>query len=135
VSREVDLPHFGVLLPSAVQAIAVAALTVVAIALVIYLARRRRDDFLASAAAVVAGGVLASPHALPADLVLVALALAVWARARWFDWLGLSVVAVVCALTPPPVPAVAGVLLVGWVCLRASGVTSPSPELATASPR
>src|SRR2546429_9434558 len=87
VSREVDLPHLGVLLPDAAQTIAVACLTVVAIAGVVWLASRRRDDFPAAASIVIAGGVLAAPHALPADLALVALALAVWGQARWVDWL------------------------------------------------
>ena len=123
-SREVDLPHLGVLLPGQAQTIAVAVLTLVAIALVVYLARRRRDDFRATAAVLVAGGVLAAPHALPADLVLVAVAMAVWGRARWFDWLGLSVAALVAALTPAPVPAVVGIALIGWVCVRAAGVAS-----------
>src|SRR5438876_730208 len=123
-SREVDLPHLGVLLPGQAQTIAVAVLTLVAIALVVYLARRRRDDFRATAAVLVAGGVLAAPHALPADLVLVAVAMAVWGRARWFDWLGLSVAALVAALTPAPVPAVVGIACIGWVCVRAAGVAS-----------
>ena len=132
ISREVDLPHFGVLLPGPLQSIGVAALTVIAIAIVVILAWRRRDDFAASVAVLVAGGVLAAPHALPADLVLVAVALVVWGRAQWFDWLALSLGALVCATTVAPVPAVVGVLVVGWVCLRASGVTSRSPAPAPA---
>ena len=112
------------MLPGQAQTIAVAVLTLVAIALVVYLARGRRDDFRATAAVLVAGGVLAAPHALPADLVLVAVAMAVWGRARWFDWLGLSVAALVAALTPAPVPAVVGIAFIGWVCVRAAGVAS-----------
>lgn len=134
-SREVDLPHLGVLLPDAVQTVAVAALTVVAIAIVVVLAWRRRGDIPASVAVVVAGGVLASPHALPADLVLVGFALAVWSGTRWFDWLALSTGAVTCALTPAPVPAFAGVALIGWVLLRAAGLVisrSPGPVPASA---
>jgi hypothetical protein len=118
-SREVDLPHLGVLLPDSLQTLALAVLSLLAIGLVLLLARGR--GFREAAAVVIAGGVLAAPHALPADLVLVALALAVWARARWFDWLLLSVGAGIAALTPAPVPALAGVVTVGWVCLRASG--------------
>ena len=34
---------------------------------------------------IVAGGVLVAPHALPTDLVLVAVALAIWGEARWPD--------------------------------------------------
>jgi len=136
VSREIDLPHFGVLLPQSVQTIAVAALTVIAIALVLYLARRMRAEKMRPAVAIlIAGGVLASPHALPADLVLVALALVVWDRAEWFDWLALSLAALVAALTIAPIPAVIGVVLVGYVLARVSGFISPSPAPAPASPR
>jgi hypothetical protein len=121
-SREVDLAHFGTLLPSGAQAFAVAGLTVITIAAVVLLARRRRDDFPAAAAVVVAGGVLAAPHALPTDLVLVAVALAIWGRAQWYDWLMLSVGAAIAAFLPAPAPAVTGVVVIGWVCLRAAGV-------------
>jgi len=119
-SREVDLPHLGVLLPDSLQTIALIILVLLAIGLVLVLAKQAHG-FQGPAAVLIAGGVLAAPHALPADLVLVALALAVWGEARWFDWLALSVGAAVAALTPPPVPALVGVLTVGWVCLRASG--------------
>ncbi len=136
-SREVDLPHLGILLPSGMQTVAVVALAVIASALVLLLARRRRDDLSAAAAVVIAGGVLASPHALPADLVLVALALAMWGQARWFDWLALSMGAIICALTPAPVPALVGVVVIGWVCLRVAGllVTWLPREPAPASAR
>jgi Glycosyltransferase family 87 len=136
-SREVDLPHLAVLLPAAIQSAAIAGLTVATIALVLAVARRSRHDLPASAAIVIAGGVLASPHALPADLVLVALALAVWGRARWYDWVALSIGALVCALSPAPVPLVLGVLVIGWVCLRAAGLlaTSTPREQAPASAR
>src|SRR2546426_295088 len=111
--------------------------TVAGIALVLLLARRRRHDLSAAASVVIAGGVLASHHALPADFVLVALALALWGQAKWFDWLGLSVAAFICALTPAPVPALVGVLVIGWVCLRAAGlvVTWTPREQAPASAR
>jgi hypothetical protein len=135
-SREVDLPHLGVLLPDWMQTAAVAVLALASIALVLLLARRRRGDFSAAAAIVIAGGVLAAPHALPTDLVLVALALAVWGKARWFDWLALSVGAAICALTPAPIPALVGVVVIGWVCLRAAGLvltwSSPGPVPASA---
>jgi hypothetical protein len=135
-AREVDLPHLAVLLPDSVQGIALAVLTVLALAAVIALAWRCRGDFQAAAAVLIAGGILATPHALPADLVLVAMAMAVWGRARWFEWLGLSITALVCALAPVPVPTVLGVLGTGWICLRASGLlTSPSPARAPASAR
>jgi hypothetical protein len=131
-SREVDLPHLGVLLPGSFQTIALVILVLLAIGLVLVLAKKAHG-FQGAAAVVIAGGVLAAPHALPADLVLVALALALWGKARWFDWLALSVGAAVTALTPPPVPALVGVVTVGWVCLRASGAVTwlqlePAPE-------
>jgi hypothetical protein len=121
-SREVDLAHFGTFLPSGVQAYAVAVLTAITIAAVVLLARRRRDSFRSAAAVLIAGGVLAAPHALPTDLVLVAVALAVWGDARWYDWLLLSAGAALAAFLPVPVPAVTGVIVIGWVCLRAAGV-------------
>ena len=135
VSREVDLPHIGVLLPEPAQSAAVALLTVAAIAVVVALAWRRRADFSAAAAILVAGGVLAAPHALAADLVLVAVALAIWGQARWFDWLALSIAALACALIPPPLPSFVGIVLVGWLLARAAGVISRSPEPVLASPR
>jgi glycosyl transferase family 87 len=135
-AREIDLAHFAVLLPNSLQGIALAVLTLVAVAAVLALARRRRDDFQAAAAILIAGGVLAAPHALPTDLVLVALAMAVWGQARWYEWLGLSFGALVCALAPVPVPALVGIAMVGWVCLRAAGViTSRSPAPVPESAR
>jgi len=121
-SREVDLAHFGTLLPQAAQALAVAILTLLTVAAVVLLARRRRDEFRSAAAVLVAGGVLAAPHALPTDLVLVAMALAIWGEAQWYDWLLLSAGAAIAAFVPAPVPAVTGVIVIGWVCLRAGGV-------------
>jgi hypothetical protein len=121
-SREVDLPHLGTLAPPGFQLFAVVVLSLVAFLVVLVGARRCRNDFQAVAAVLIAGGVLAAPHALPADMVLVAVALAVWGRAAWYDWVLLSVGAAVCAVTPAPLPAVVGVLVIGWVCLRAGGV-------------
>ncbi|HSS62429.1 MAG TPA: glycosyltransferase family 87 protein [Candidatus Limnocylindrales bacterium] len=126
-AREVDLPHLTVLLPASLQTAGLALLTVVAIAGVLWLAWRRRTEPTAAAALLIAGGVLAAPHALPADLVLVAMAMAVWGRARWFEWLALSAAALVCALAPVPVPLIVGALVIGWVCLRAGGLLTSSP--------
>jgi hypothetical protein len=134
-SREVDLPHIAVLLPDQLQGAALALLTLVAIGGVLYLAWRRREAFQPAAAVLIAGGVLAAPHALPTDMVLVALGLAVWGEARWFDWLILSVGALVAAITPAPLPELAGILTIGWVCLRVSGLPSRSPAPAPASGR
>jgi Glycosyltransferase family 87 len=130
VSREVDVAHFGVLLPGP----AVAVIVVLAVALVVYLAWRRRNDLPAATAILVIGGVLASPHALPADLVIVSVGLAIWGQTRWFDWLALSVAALICALTAPPVPAILGVLVMAALLARVS-LTSRSPAPALASPR
>lgn len=131
-SREVDFAHFGTAFPSSAQGYAVALLSLVALVAVLAMARRRGADFR-SAAVIVAGGVLVAPHALPTDLVLVALALAIWGEARWFDWLLLSAGSAVAALTPAPVPAMVGLLVIGWVCLRAAGVTWPRREPAPLS--
>jgi Glycosyltransferase family 87 len=130
-SREVDLPHLGTLLGGGFQTFAVAALTVAAVVGVVLVARRSRDDFPAASAILVAGGVLAAPHALPADLVLVGVALAIWGQAKWHDWLLLSVGAAVAGFSPLPVPSITGVLLVGWFLYRISGWRR-EPALASA---
>jgi Glycosyltransferase family 87 len=121
-AREVDLAHLGTLLPRAYQGWAVAVLSLIALAAVLWLARRRGDDLRAGAAVLIAGGVLVAPHALPTDLVLVAVALAVWGEATWQDWLLLSVGAAIAAVVPAPWPTATGVLVVGWLCLRAAGL-------------
>lgn len=134
-SREVDVAHFGTLLPAGGQALAEAGLALITMLAVVGLAWRVRADFRSAAAVVVAGGVLAAPHALPTDLVLVALALAIWGAAAWYDWLLLSAGAAIAAVIPAPVPAVIGVLVIGWVCLRAGGVIPawrPGPAPASA---
>ena len=120
-AREVDLPHLSELLPAG-QTAGLALLTVVALAAVLYLASRVRSDMRAAAAVLIAGGVLAAPHALPADLVLGAVALAAWGRAQWFDWLLLSADTLLAALTPAPIPAFVGVVTAGWICARAAAV-------------
>ena len=131
-AREVNLAHFAVYF-GPLQNVGVAVFTVVAIVGVVLLAWRRRDDFQAAAAIVVAGGIFAAPHALATDLAIVSLALAIWGRARWHDWLLLSASALVAALVPAPWPAVIGVLLVGWLCLRFNGMKwRPAPAPASA---
>jgi arabinofuranan 3-O-arabinosyltransferase len=122
-SREIDFAHFGTAFPATVQGYAVAVLSLVALVAVLTLARRRGAEFRPAAAILVAGGVLVAPHALPTDLVVVAVALAIWGEARWYDWLLLSVGAAIAALTPAPIPALVGVLVIGWVCARAAGIT------------
>ena len=132
-SREVDFAHFGTAFPAGAQGYAVAILSFVALVAVLALARGRGNEFRPAAAVIVAGGVLVAPHALPTDLVLVAVALAIWGEGDWYDWLLLSAGAAVAALTPAPVPAVAGVLVIGWVCLRAAGVILSRREPARLS--
>jgi Glycosyltransferase family 87 len=119
-SREVDLPHLGTLLPAGSQTLAVATLSLAAIIVVVLLAWRCRKDFPSAAALLVAGGVLAAPHALPADLVIVAVAIAIWGRARGHDWLLLSVGAAFAGFVPAPWPAFVGVVVIGWLCVRIS---------------
>jgi hypothetical protein len=130
-AREISAAHFAVLLPDRYQGLALVLLTVLALAAVIWLAWRvGGQDMRTAIAVLVAGGILAAPHALPADLVLVAMAMAIWDRATWYEWLGLSVVALVCALAPVPVPTIAGVAAVGWICLRAAGLVAGPRGLA-----
>jgi len=135
ISREIDLPHLGVLLPASYQSLAVALLTVIAVALVMFLAWRVRDQQMRpSIAVLVIGGVLASPHALPADLVLVAAGLAIWGRATWLEWLVLSAGALLAALTPAPFPALVGLVVFAWLLARVS-LWPPRPAPAPASTR
>jgi hypothetical protein len=110
------------MLPAGWDKIAAAGLALIAVAAVVLLASRRRHDFRAAAAILVAGGVVAAPHALPTDLVLVAVALAIWGEAQWYDWLLLSVGAAVAAFTPVPIPTLIGVPTIAWVLLRAAGI-------------
>lgn len=135
-AREIDLPHFAVLLPDNVQGAAIAVLTLLSLAAVVWLAWRVRGRKMRPAIAIlVAGGVVAAPHALPADYVIVALGMAIWGEARWFEWLGLSVAALASALLPAPIPTVIGAVSIGWICLRVAGLVtwpSPEPELASA---
>jgi hypothetical protein len=132
-SREIDLPHLAVLLPDAYQGVGLGVLTALVLAAVVWMALRVRGKKMRPAIAVlVIGGVVAAPHALPADLVLVALGLAIWGEATWREWLGLSVAAVIAALTPAPVPAVVGLLVAIWLLARISLWRSPAP--APASP-
>ena len=132
-AREIDLAHIGILLPRAYQGGAIAFLSLMALAAVLWLARRRRDEMRAAAAVLIAGGVLVAPHSLPTDLVLVSVALALWGEAQWQDWLLLSAGAAIAAVVPAPWPTAVGVLVVGWLCLRAAGVIAWRREPAPAS--
>lgn len=136
-SREIVLADLGpYIAPDHYQSYVIGALALVALAAVLVVAARCRADFRRCAAVLVAGSVFAAPHALPGDLVLVALALAIWGAAEWHDWLALSVGAAVAAFAPPIVPMLVGIVLVGWVILRVSGVTArPQPEPRPVSAR
>ena len=126
------------LLPQAMQTYAVAAISLITGVAAVVLAWRRRADMPAAIAIVIAGGILAAPHALPADLVLVSLALVAWGRAAWHDWLILSIGAVIAALAPAPVPALVGLVVIGWLLARLSGATTwptPRPQPQAASSR
>jgi hypothetical protein len=127
-AREVNLGHLGTVLPGPYFGYAVAALSLLALIGILFLAHRVRHDLRAAAAVLIAGGVLVSPHALPADLVLVTVALAIWGQATWADWLVLSAGAIIAAVVPAPVPTVVGVLLVVWLCLRVSGLSAWPPQ-------
>jgi hypothetical protein len=132
-AREVDLAHLATLLPRDFQLWGVVVLVAIGMVAVLRLAKRRRADMRAAAAVLIAGGALVAPHALPTDLVLVAVALAVWGEAQWPDWLLLSVGAAIAAVIPAPWPTVVGVLVVGWLCLRAAGLIAWRREPAPAS--
>jgi glycosyl transferase family 87 len=133
-AREVDLPHLAVFLPYSLQGVGLAVLTLAALGLVIWLAWRVRGQQMRAAIAIlVAGGVLAAPHALPTDLVLVAVGLAIWDRAAWIEWLALSVGALLAALAPAPYPTLIGVVLMLGLLLRISFWRQS--ELAPASSR
>jgi len=119
-AREVDLPHFAAFLPSSVQTVGLVGLTLVAIGGALALAARRRKELKAAAAILVIGGVVASPHSLPSDLVVVAVGLAIWGATTWKEWLALSVTALIAAFAPDPVPAALGLALVLWLTLRIS---------------
>ena len=142
-AREVDLPHLAVLLPDSLQGVGIAILTLATLGLVTWLAWRVRGHAVGAQGAffvtemrpgiaiLVAGGVLASPHALPADLVLVAVGLAVWDRAGWIEWLALSVGALLAALAPAPYPTLIGVVLMVGLTLRISFWRRREPALAS----
>ena len=123
-AREINLGHLGTILPDAYYGYGVAVLSLLALIAVLALARRRRHDLRSAVAVLVAGGVLVAPHALPADLVLVAVGLAIWGEATWADWLVLSVGAMTAAVVPAPWPTAVGVLLVAWLCLRVVGLSA-----------
>jgi hypothetical protein len=133
-SREVDLPHLGTVFSGSLQTVAVALLTLAAISAVVLLAQRVKADFRSAAAILVAGGVLAAPHALPADLVIAAVALTVWGKTAWHDWLLLSIGAAIAAFAPLPVPAIAGVLLVAYLMVRVVRRGGPARQGAASAP-
>ena len=133
IAREVDLAHLVVFLPLAIQSYGLAVISLFTGLAVIWLAWRRRDDLPVAASTLIAGGVLVSPHALPADLVLVSLALVMWGRADVWDWVILSIGATVAALAPAPVPVVVGLVVIGRLLLRQSLLPAPPLQPAASS--
>ena len=134
IAREVDLAHMAVYLPRAAQTYGLVIVSLALSLVVVWLAARRRHELAVAASMLVAGGVLASPHALPADLLLVSVALVIWSRADAWDWLILSAGALVAALAPAPVPVAAGLVVVGRMLLRQSLLPAPpqpSPQPAS----
>jgi len=141
-AREVDLPHLAVFLPDSLQGVGLAILTLLALGLVVWLAWRARgqagraqdaffvEEMRPAIAILVAGGVLAAPHALPTDLVLVAVGLAIWDRAGWIEWLALSAGALLAALAPAPYPTLIGVVLMLGLTIRISSGRRPEPAPA-----
>jgi len=114
-----------VYLPRAAQTYGVVIISLALAAVVVLLAARRRDEPAVAASILIAGGVLASPHALPADLVLVSLALVMWQRADAWDWVILSAGALIAALAPAPLPVAVGLVVIGRLLLRQSLPAAP----------
>ncbi len=106
-------------LPRPVTVALLVAVVVGATIVVIGLARTRRTAAASAMAILVSGGLLAAPHALSYDLVLLSAAGAVWTGTRWFDWLILSVGGcAVAVLHQSSVASVLGVLLIGSALVR-----------------
>jgi hypothetical protein len=102
-------------LPRSAQVAGAAVVTIVATAVVLWLARRHREGI--AAGLLITGGLLAAPHALGSDLVLPAAGLVVSERARWWLWLALSVLALTAAVLKGTIGApLAGVSLAA-LCL------------------
>ena len=126
----------AVYLPGAVQTYGLVIIALAMSAVVVWLAARRRDETAIAASILIAGGVLASPHALPADLVLVSVALVMWPRADAWDWVILSVGALISALAPAPVPVVVALVVIVRLLLRQSLLPAPlQPSTQPASSR
>jgi len=136
IAREVDLAHLAVYLPRAAQTYGLVGISLAASAVVVWLAARRRDETAIAASILIAGGVLASPHALPADLVLVSVALVMWPRADAWDWVILSAGALIAALAPAPVPVAVALVVIVRLLLRQSLLPAPlQPSTQPASSR
>jgi hypothetical protein len=114
--RELDPGTWPWLLePSWPRPLLTLTLSLAVLALVLAVAvRRSREPW----AALVAGGVLVAPHALPSDLVLVGLAMAIDGGAGAVEWWVFSVAAAAAAVTPDPWPSVIATALIGSLLLR-----------------
>src|SRR5205814_7213691 len=136
IAREVDLAHLAVYLPRAAQTYGLVVISLAVSAVVVWLAARRRDETAIAASILIAGGVLASPHALPADLVLVSVALVMWPRADAWVWVILSAGALIAALAPAPVPVAVALVVIVRLLLRQSLLPAPlQPSTQLASSR
>jgi len=112
--------------PRSAQLAAAALVVLLAIAGVLLLAWRRPPNL--AAGILVAGGLLAAPHALGSDLVLVPAALLVGQRGTWLAWILVSVLALVAALSKGTlVSTMAGTALVGMVLLQLRVTPAVSP--------
>ena len=120
----------AVYLPRAAQTYGLVIVSLALCAVVVWLAARRRNEPAVAASILIAGGILASPHALPADLVLVSLALVMWTRADAWDWVILSAGALIAALAPAPVPVAVGLVVVGRLLFRQSLLPAPRQQPA-----
>jgi hypothetical protein len=105
-------------LPRTVALVLALAATAGAVVVLLVLARARREAPATAVAIRVAGGMLAAPHALGSDLVLLSAAGAVWPGTRWFDWLALSAVSLFAVFNPSVIGTIASVALVVAALVR-----------------
>jgi hypothetical protein len=83
------------------------------------LASSRREVPSEALAVAIAGSLLAAPHALGSDLVLDAAALALAGGSGWLGWAGLSIAALLIAVThDSPASTIMGIALLGALLLR-----------------
>ena len=112
-------------LPRPVQLVGAAIVVVLATVATLAVASRLRAR--PAAGTVVAGGLLAAPHALGNDLVLLPAALVLGERGRWWAWVLVSLLALAAAVLKGTMgTSVAGVLLVVLVLAWLGGRSATS---------